>query len=127
MTVVRDTVYAVAGWTDIPGHYLDTVESYTEGAGWKIEPEMRLPSAITNHCSVSLKDKELIVIGGHNGEAITSEVLSFDVENLAGGWTALPNINTRREWHACDTGYYEGQLGIFVTGGKAYNLSLIHI
>ena len=48
---------------------------------------------------------------------VTSEVLSFDVENMAGGWTTLPSMDTARRDHACDTGNYEGQLGIFVTGG----------
>ena len=114
MTVVRDTVYAVGGTNE--GFVLATVESYSEGGGWREEPMMILPRGKWGHCSVTLDDKDLVVIGGQAGQ-VTSEVLSFDVENLAGGWTTLPSMNTERRGHACDTGIYEGQRGIFVTGG----------
>ena len=51
MTVVRDTVYAVGGYSDMePG----SVESYTEGRGWREEPEMELPSFLDSHCSCLL-------------------------------------------------------------------------
>ena len=98
------------------GH-LDTVESYTEGSGWTEEPEMKLTNKKSGHCSVAFNDN-LVVIGGDNGyPLITSEVLSFNVANMSGGWTTMPSLNTARENHACDTGNYEGQNGIFVTGG----------
>ena len=77
---------------------------------------MQLPSGRSSHCSVSLNDKDLVVIGGNTGQA-TSEVLSFNVENLAGGWTTMPSMNNERRGPACDTGKYERQYGIFVTGG----------
>ena len=82
---------------------------------------MRFPGGSKySHCSVSLEDKQLIVIGGYGDGSPTSEVLSFDVENMSpgpGGWTALPSMNTARQSHACATGNYEGRYGIFVTGG----------
>ena len=44
--------------------------------------------------------------------------MSFDVENLSGGgWTALPSLATARYGPGCATGSYEGQAGIYVTGG----------
>ena len=77
---------------------------------------MKLPSVKSYHCAVSLNEKDLIVIGGY-GSGSSSEVLSFDVENMSGGWTILPSMNTPTYGHACDTGSYEGRYGIFVTGG----------
>jgi len=122
MTVIMDNVYAVGGFFEnddgSPAGSRDSVESYNEGQGWQVEPQMKLPSAKYEHCSVSLNDKQLVVIGGNDGRKVTSEVLSFDVENMSGGWTALPSMNTPRRYHACDTGTYEGHYGIFVTAGS---------
>ena len=44
MTVLRDTVYVVGGHSTINGGYQDSVESYTEAEGWKLEPQMQMPT-----------------------------------------------------------------------------------
>ena len=67
MTVVRDTVYAVGGANR---GRLDSVESYTEGGSWSEETEMALPNGKYQHCSVSIKDKDLVVIGGYKGHTV---------------------------------------------------------
>merc|ERR1712126_566046 len=65
LSVVGHTVFAVCGQEDREVYH-DTVESYTEEAGWRMEEEMRMDTGRWLHCSIVI-DTSLVVIGGNNG------------------------------------------------------------
>ena len=119
MSVIGNTIYASGGQGDYAtkdNHA--TVESYTQEEGWKFEESMIMSAYRYYHCSAVLGTR-LVVIGGYfgSGSASTS-VQAFDTNSTAGSWVSLQNLIAARFGHACQVGEFEGQVGIFVSGGS---------
>merc|ERR1711915_1113644 len=116
MSTIGGTIYVSGGEGDY-GRVVNhaSVESYSEGRGWMVESNMALPRARAAHCSVVL-DTFLILIGGVDKKASAS-VQYFPTHNISGTWQDLKPLITGRYKHACQTGEFEGQPGIFVAGG----------
>ena len=118
LSVVGGTIYATGG----ESRYEDdqtysSVESYTEERGWRIENSMEMTQEREGHCSVALKTR-LLVIGGSVQSSVFDTVQAFDTENLSQGWVSLRSMTIGRSGHACQAALYQGEEGIFVSGGR---------
>merc|ERR1712126_119654 len=115
LSLVGNKVYAIGGTGEVNQ---DTVESYTEEAGWALEVEMRMDKYRYYHCSVTWESK-IIVIGGYYGPGSGSNSMqAIDTHNKTAGWTSMESMKTVRMAHGCDVWVYEGQPGIVVAGGS---------
>jgi len=116
LSVVGQTVYAVggAGGGDV---FHDTVESYTEEGGWRLEEEMRMDKWRHRHCTVVM-DSSLVVTGGHYGFSFySSSVDVIDTNNVSAGWSSMESMKTGRWGHGCDVWTQEDNTGFVVAGG----------
>jgi len=119
LTTIEDRLYATGGFNS--PSYLTFVESFSHETGWVIEDTMELPSTRGMHCSVALGTR-LFVLGGRVGNTVeSSSVQAFDTSrqalNTTASWVTLASMNAAREYHACNTGDFEGIFGIYVAGG----------
>ena len=120
LTAVNEQLFATGGLGDLDYHH--SVESFSPNGGWQVEDQMQLSQYRVYHCAASL-GSWLVVIGGCVGEtpASSSSVEAFDtsllVEGETGAWWPLASMLEPRRAHTCNTGEFEGQHGIFVTGG----------
>ena len=119
MVAVQGKAYAIGGMgtfgTSYTGH---SVEEYSPGEGWIVQDKMRHPSYIAYHCTVTI-GRRIITIGGHvSGASYSHYVYEFDLDAPEKSWTRLENTNYGRQYHSCTVGSYQGQHGIFVTGGS---------
>merc|ERR1712130_122116 len=120
LTTIEDRLYATGGFNS--PSYLTFVESFSHETGWVIENAMELPSTRGMHCSVALGTR-LVVLGGRVGNtAESNSVQAFDTShqalNTTASWVTLTSMNAAREFHACNTGDFEGIFGIYVAGGQ---------
>ena len=120
LTAVNEKLFASGGLGELDYHR--SVESFTPNEGWQVEDQMQFSQYRVYHCAVDL-GSWLIIIGGCVGQtpASSSSVEAFDTSllsesNSASWWTLASMLEPRRA-HACKTGEFEGQHGIFVTGG----------
>ena len=120
LTAVNEQLFAAGGLGELD--YQNSVESFTPTGGWQVEDEMQLSQYRVYHCAVSLGSL-LITIGGCVGQTPTSSssVEAFDTsllgQNDPAAWWTLASMLEPRRAHTCHTGDFEGQHGIFVTGG----------
>ena len=125
LEVVQGQAYAIGGnsdWSTITGA---TVEVFTPGEGWKVSDQMKMPNYRYYHCSATI-DSRLIVIGGqYAGGSYSHSVIQFDLSTPEKGWTTLTNTNYGRQYHSCQVGYFQGQQGIYVTGGSNSGQTLV--
>merc|ERR1719357_968873 len=76
-----------------------------------------MPATRSGHCSVAI-GSQLIIIGGYKSSSCySSSVMSYDTTNKDVSWQGLAPLSQARWAHACETGEFENQHGIFVTGG----------
>ena len=120
LTAVNEQLFATGGLGDLDYHH--SVESFSPNGGWQVEDQMQLSQYRVYHCAASL-GSWLVVIGGCVGQtpASSSSVEAFDtsllIEGDTGAWWPLASMLEPRRAHTCNTGEFEGQHGIFVTGG----------
>jgi len=112
LSLVGQTVYAVGG----RGDGGNTVESYTEEVGWRLEGEMRMDTRRYGHCTVVM-DSSLVVNGGSS--PYSSSVHAIDTFNVTAGWTSMESMKTPRYGHGCDVWTHEGNTGFVVAGGDS--------
>ena len=119
LVAVRGKAYAVGGVGAFGSTFEQiTVESYSPGEGWEIKEEMRLPSITYHHCSVTIGSRIITIGGTVSGSSNSNQVLQFNVDTPDQGWTRLESTKKGRQTHGCTVGNYQGQQGIFVTGGS---------
>ena len=123
--VVQGQAFAIGGtsaWGTTTGQ---TVEVFTPGDGWKVSDQMKMPSYRYYHCSATI-DTRIIVIGGsYAGSTYSHSVIQFDLSAPENGWTSLASLTYGRQNHACQVGNFQGQQGIFVTGGSDNGHTLV--
>ena len=123
LSAVGGTIYASGGESRYEDDQTyDSVESYTEERGWQIESSMEMTQGREGHCSVALKTR-LLVIGGSVDSSVSDTVQAFDTENLPEGWVSLRSMTMGRSGHACQGALYDGEEGIFVSGGYEDDVS----
>ena len=117
MVAVQGKAYAIGGKGALGDYTGRTVEEYTPGEGWRVREDMSLPYYVSSHCSVSI-GRRIIVVGGYvDSSYYSSNVYEFDLDAPEKSWTRLDRTNYGRQHHSCTVGSYQGQQGIFVTGG----------
>ena len=79
---------------------------------------MRLPSSTSHHCAVSIGSRIIIIGGQVAGSSNSNKVIQFDLDHPSWGWRRLEGTKKGRQHHGCTVGTYQGQQGIFVTGGS---------
>ena len=72
----------------------------------------------SGHCSAVIGSR-LFVIGGVGLFYELNDIQSFDTSNLENTWQDHQFMYTTRSHHACQTETFDGQMGIYVTGGYA--------
>ena len=126
MVAVQGRAYAIGGggpWGKAYTGY--TVEEYLPGEGWSVHEDMRLPVYLKHHCSVSL-GRSIITIGGErNAGSWSTYAYEFDLDAPEKSWTGIANTAYGRQYHSCTVGSYQGQEGIFVTGGSNSGHTLV--
>ena len=102
--------------------FLSSAESYRNGK-WSPEPELELTSARYRHCSVTLDDINLVVIGGKTKGLLNTilDVMEMKEVGGTGSWLGLPSMKQSREGHGCLVTTYQGMRGILVAGGYTGN------
>jgi len=115
LSVVGQTVYAIGGDGDGGGE--DTVESYTEEVGWRLEGEMRMDYRRSDHCTVVMESSLVVIGGGYE----SSSVDVIDTNNVTAGWTSMESMKTARWGHGCDVWTHEDNTGFLVVGGSSYD------
>jgi len=84
--------------------------------GWKKISKIRIPVSVSEHCTVSMKDKngrqEIYLTGGKNRENMA---LKLDVK--LNKWYSLNQMREGRKGHACIKSTINGRPGIVVSGG----------
>ena len=93
VSVKGEKIYAIGGKL-VDGTRTDLIEEYdVKNDLWTIS-EMRLPSSRSGFSIVLLNEKQLIVIGGNDGQVLDS----MDLLNLqTGEWSSLPSMRTKRD------------------------------
>lgn len=118
MSVIGDNIYVSGGFNADADQ---TVEMLKDGEGWEEVENMHLDETRYGHCSVSLNDEVLVLIGGFVGGFVadtpSTSVISYNVKEDSGKWEVLSAMQEGRYTPACTTGWFEEQFGIFVTGG----------
>ena len=110
LSLVGNTVYAIGG------RYQDTVESYTEEGGWKLEEDMVMDKYRSSHCSI-VWDQDIVILGGEHRSGPFNSVQAIDTSNKTVGWRSMESMETPRYGHGCHVSTYEGHTGILVAGG----------
>ena len=118
--------YAVGGGSDYGDEVTGpTVEIFVPGRGWALDQTMQMPSYRMYHCSVII-DSRIIVIGGnYAGNTYYKGVIQLDLEAEQKSWTSLASTHYGRQGHACSAGIFQGQPGIYVTGGSNSGNTLV--
>eukprot|EP00092_Neocalanus_flemingeri_P034877 GFUD01037952.1.p1 GENE.GFUD01037952.1~~GFUD01037952.1.p1 ORF type:complete len:514 (+),score=98.80 GFUD01037952.1:159-1700(+) len=124
--VIQGQAFAIGGTSDLGSSVTGyTVEIYTPGQGWVVSEAMRMPGYRYGHCSVTINSR-LIVIGGiYAGASYSTGVIQFDLTAPKKGWTNLHSTTYGRQDHACQSASFQGQEGIFVTGGSNSGNTLV--
>merc|ERR1711962_846238 len=123
LSLVGQTIYAVGG----DGDGGDTVESYTEEGGWRIEGEMRMDTWRYAHCTVVM-ESSLVVIGGYYGSSSpSSSVDVIDTNNVSAGWSSMESMKTKRLLHGCDVWTHGDNTGFVVAGGDSDSEYLVSV
>ena len=84
----------------------------------RLSSPSRASSPTTHHCSVAIGSRIIIIGGNVAGTSSSSQVLQFNLDSPGHGWTRLESTKKGRQHHGCTVGTYQGQQGIFVTGGS---------
>jgi len=116
LSLVGQTVYALGGAGD-GGVFHDTVESYTEEVGWRLEGEMRMDKWRYHHCTVVMDSSLVVTGGGYGSEISSSSVDVIDTNNVSAGWSSMESMKTPRYGHGCDVWTYGDNPGFVVAGG----------
>jgi len=113
LSLVGQTVFAVGGG----GGGGNTVESYTEEGGWKLEEEMRMDTWRAWHCTVVMNSSLVVTGGDYGSSSHSSSVQSIDTNNVRAGWSSMESMKTGRVRHGCDVWTQEDNPGFVVAGG----------
>merc|ERR1711915_160244 len=116
VSVIGSVVY-VTGGNNETEFASKTVLSFSEGGIWQEETSMVMTTGRARHCSAAIGSK-LFVIGGEDHPANPlNTVQSFDINTLENTWEDHQPMNEGTAYHACQSGHFNGRLGIYVTGG----------
>ena len=123
LTAIGDQLYGIGGRGNENQRAVahNTIESFNQQDGWKIEDEMELPSTRFGHCSAAVEHK-IFIIGGRVGGSINDSVMAFDT-TASSGWVSRRSMLEARTYHGCHVGQYEQADGIYVAGG--YNTAFL--
>ena len=113
--IVLDDLFWITGGNKGSGP-LNTTEflRIDEGKMIKVKgPELPIP--LNYHCMASIDESKVMIIGGFNGEYLSSTfIYNFEEDT----WTSGPDLMVPRENHACSTYLNSnGHKKIMVTGG----------
>eukprot|EP00466_Bigelowiella_natans_P001938 jgi/Bigna1/140702/aug1.57_g15410 len=101
-------LFAVGGWGDKSGEYLDLKNV---DAGWKKIPEMNTERS---YLDVAVGDGKLFAVGGYDGRNTHKSGEYLDLKNVGAGWTKLPDMDTARN----GLGVAVGDGKLFAVGGR---------
>ncbi len=102
------------------GHYNDDAYNTVEGLsedGWKIISD-NIPVKIDEHCSVSVNETTILIIGGNQNGEISSNTFFFNTET--GTWWQGPDLKQSRKQHSCQRirkNSNSQEMSIIVVGG----------
>ena len=117
MAVVGEKIYVTGGRKDWDNKHT-SVESFHPSTGWILEGEMTMSKTRVGHCSVAINNS-LFVIAGFVGGYGSTSVMKFDLgQNSSREWATMAGLEVPRFYPACSVGQYQGQTGIFVSGGQ---------
>jgi len=98
----------------------DSIEVYDPSKGYWSMTNWRMPTARNEPCAVYIGGDEVMLLGG-NPSWQSAHILNIE----DGYWTQLPDSPEVIGSSGCATGTYQGQKGVFVTGGYGnFNSSL---
>lgn len=93
VSVKGEKIYILGGKL-VDGTRTDLIEQYdVKSDAWTIS-DIRLPSSRSGFSTVLLNEKQLIVIGGNDGQVLDC----MDILNLqTGEWSQLPSMHIKRD------------------------------
>ena len=98
----------------------DSIEVYDPTKGYWSMTNWRMPTARNEPCAVYIGGAEVMLLGG-NPSWQSAHILNIE----DGYWTQLPDSPEVIGSSGCATGTFQGQKGVFVTGGYGnFNSSL---
>lgn len=84
----------------ILGGYYDRDTSQNVGVNGTVWPGPHLPNGVHGHCTVSIDNTTLMVIGGHTGTPIPT-ALSYFYDISTQTWSHGPRLSSERYFHSC--------------------------
>jgi len=118
-TITKLGRYLIAAGGYMENSPLSTIEIFDPRkpkSGWKKAEKLTMPTAVAEHCTVTLrgrKGKEVVLTGGRGRE---KRVLKLDVSTKR--WYSLNRLDTGRRNHACVKADLNGRPGLVVSGGS---------
>lgn len=105
-----EKIYIMGGKL-LDGTRTDLIEEYnTRADKWTLS-KLKLPSPRSGFCCVLINDKQLLIVGGNDGQVLDSMHL---LNLTTGEWSELPSMKTKRDELAVAVGP-DGK--IYVIGG----------
>jgi influenza virus NS1A-binding protein len=100
VSVKGERIYVLGGEL-LDGSRTDLIDTYEiKSDVWSIS-DLRLPSSRSDFSTVPLNEKQLLVIGGNDGQVFDC----MDLLNLENGeWSSLPSMHTKRDELAVTVG-----------------------
>ena len=102
----------LAGKTD---GVIDTIEKYDLNSETWTKTSWKTPTAEGSSCAVSINSTKVMFLGGSSGGMGRRKAHILDLTD--GSWTSLPDAPSDMKNSGCSTGSYQGNKGVFVSGG----------
>ena len=119
MVTQGEKIYAIGGRKDWDNKH-SSVESFHPSSNWTLEEDMTLGHTRVGHCSLSTSESLIVIAGFVNGYGSKS-VMEFNLgKGSLGEWVSLADLDVPRYYPACGNGHYQGQEGIYVSGGEHF-------
>jgi len=98
------------GWTDI-------VEKKDAGSdNWQIMSDWKMPRLLFDFCAAQVDETHLMIVGGN--EAVNNYVPNVSIlDTETGEWRETEPLPGGRAEHECLVGDYNGERGLYLTGG----------
>ena len=98
------------GWTDL-------VEKKDAGSDtWQVMSDWQMPRLLFDFCAAQVDDTHLIIVGGN--EAVNNYVPNVSIlDTETGEWRETEPLPGGRAEHECLVGDYNGERGLYLTGG----------
>ena len=121
LSAIADELFASGGRSNNGGS-LSSVEVFSPGAGWRLEPKLEMTATKDSHCSVAIGPWLFTIGGGVGGttlDDVSDLVEAIDTAaNVSTGWVVKASMTQKRWSHGCHAGVFQRQEGIFVAGGN---------